>query len=839
MRLLHSSRGEKDLAVRNRTDASPVSQSVAQLRELYLKATNEAQQGSHAAAIETCETALPIISSTTTNLITSSDLRKWTELLLTRFCMLTSHALESNNAAWLGEDTLVAFRAWAEFWERQPGVTPNNAIGGKVEEAEVSRRMVWKEYYATISYILQNDLPYPTTIMANGHNDQALRLLQKSELTRVEHKYESLLLAEVQFPKAEQHNEEVEEWVEMVVSNWKLLCGGGWDEQALGAGGRLVLSRNVLDILYRAATKTFHSTHILRELFTVHLALADFDLAFKAFDTYFEIANKAKLRVEKTGIDEPGLDTDEELLRTICQCIAALCRFGGLPAAEKARELARYLETWFETHDPSHRRITVTENGNDPERRITNGEFDRAHQISPTVIVQTWRSIGIAYAQWARLTYDAKSRSPYQLKAIQNLRKALSPEHGQEDDIDTLFALAIVLAERRQLGEAIRAVSAALAPSSDSTSAPHADGYSGRFARERSLIPLWHLLALLLSAKEEFPEASRACEGAFKQFGDLDVLFGDVDATYQSEHLQGLQEKTTLNAVIDDMDDFEKEAVLEVKITQLILAEVQDGPEDAINGTEELLSLYTRLFGDPQASLTPRPKTVDQGPPPTSTGTLRSVRGSIFRRRGRNHEQAPAHYDTSRPQTSQVPPTAAPKIQVTGENGDSHKYKHHGLHLHHHTKNENLLRKKSQTSMGHRNTTPQMRQNDANGAPEFNAPGGLPSQHISDLGEEFTNLPTASVATPPVRFPAEQARRHKVGVLVRVWLLIAGFYRRAEMFDDAKLAIDAAYELVEIIEVDVSKDTTGTLHTDEAGWGVGKSVEDMWGDVWAEVSLTP
>lgn len=827
MRLLHSSHKEKDLAVRNRENVvGPVSQSFVQLKELYLKATNEAQQGSIAAAIETCEAALPIISSTTTNLVTSAELRKWTELLLTRFCMLSSHAIQNNNSAWLEAETLAAFRAWADFWERQPGVTPNNAIGGKVEDADVTRRMVWKEYYATISYILQNDLPYPTTIMATTYNDHALRLVQKSELTRVEHKYESLLLAEVQFPKADQHNEEVEEWVDMVVRNWKILCGSGWDELALGAGGRTVLSRNVLDILYRAATKTFHSTHILRQLFTVHLAVADFDLVFKAFDTYFDIAKKAKQRVEKTGMDEPGLDTDENVLQTVAQCISALCRFGGLAAAEKARELARYLESWFETHDPFHPR-TVNGEGNTQER-IINGEFDLAHQIAPKVIVQAWRSVGIAYAQWARLTYDAKSRSPYQLKAIESLRKALSPAHGQEDDIDTLFALAIVLAERRQIGEAIRAVGAALQPSSDSTSSPHADGYSGRYARERSLIPLWHLLALLLSAKEEFPEASRACEGAFKQFGDLDVLFGDVDATYQSEHLQGLQEKTTLNAVIDDMDDFEKETALEVKITQLVLAEVQDGPEDAINGTEELLSLYTRLFGDPQASLLSRPKTVEQGPPQTGTGTLKSVKGSIFKRRNRDTSMATST-ETARPETAQV----APKIQVTGENG-AQKHKHHGFHLSHSQKADNLLRKKSHSSMKHRNTSAALRQQQQNidGTPEAGRP---PSQHMSDL-VNFTNLSAGQVPTPPVRFPTEQARRHKVGILIKVWLLIAGFYRRAEMYDDAKMAIDAAYELVDSTEADILKDTTGNLHVDEPGWGTGKCVEEMWGDVWAEVS---
>ncbi len=833
MGLLYSSKKDKELTIRGREADGPTSAGVAQLKEVYFKGDALSKQGSQGEAIETFESALPVISQTAPQLASSSDLRKWTELLLTSYCLCSSKTVRSSNSSTLGTDSLAAFRAWADFWERQPG-NQNVAVGGKLEDAEVSRRHVWKEYYATISYILQNDLTCPTTHTTTAYNDHALRLVQKSELERVEHRYEQLLLAEVHFPKAESHSQEVEEWVDMAIRNWKVLAGSSWDEQALGAGGRAVLGPNILEILYRAATKTYHSTHILRQLFTVHLALAHFDLALKAFDTYFDIVKKAKLRVEKTGIEEAGLDTDDELLETASRCITALCRFGGLEAAEKAKDLAHYLECWLEGHDPCGTGSPAVDGGvNGAQKMIAKDDYGEAHTISPQVLVQTWRSIGIARAQFARLTHDPKARGQYQLKAIDNLTKALSAAFMQSDDIDALYALALILAERRQIDEAILVVGQALAPKHESASAAYADSYSGRYARERSLIPLWHLLALLFSANEEFTEASQACEGAFKQFGRMDVLFGDADAPYQSEHLNRLQEKPVKKVVLDDMDDFERETVLEVKMTQLILTEVQDGPEEAINGTEELLSLYTRLFGNPSTPAVSPPKSSEH-PPTTSNGTLRSVKGSIFGRRRRRDASGATLVSTS--EKPATPPSAVnPKIQVTGENGTSPTKYRHGHHSH---KSEHLLRKKSQSSMKHRNVSApvppdQNQQQTQQITPVSNTHDDL----LNEVGYQIpqTSL-SARLCTPVTRFSAEQGKRHKVGILARVWLLIAGFYRRAEQWEDAKAAIDAAYELVEGMEGEIIRDTSGKIHTDERGWGVGKCVEELWGDIWAEVS---
>ena len=49
-------------------------------------------------------------------------------------------------------------------------------------------------------------------------------LQQRNELWHVQDIYESLLFAEVPFPKAHEFNEEIQRWVEVVMGNWKFLC---------------------------------------------------------------------------------------------------------------------------------------------------------------------------------------------------------------------------------------------------------------------------------------------------------------------------------------------------------------------------------------------------------------------------------------------------------------------------------------------------------------------------------------------------------------------------------------------------------------------------------------
>ncbi|EPE30227.1 TPR-like protein [Glarea lozoyensis ATCC 20868] len=881
---------------------------VCALKASYIKGTAQVRTGAVAEALETFESALPILSSDSSLSSQARELRSWTELFLTGFCMLSSHLLKSKITSTLETGALSAFRAWSKFWDSQA----SSPQGGRAIGADVPRSRVWKEYYVTLSDLLQQELPFPTTSLATVYVETSTRLQQRAELKRVESNYETLLLNEVQFPQAEQASEEVEVFVEIVMENWRVLCGSNWKEHALGEGGFEAVSRGVLDILYRAATKTFHSTPILRHLFAVHLAIAEFDLALRAFDTYLEIVKKGKARVEKTGVPEHNLDSDTIVLKTISECIEALCRYGTRQGAEKARELGSYLEEWLESHQlagPSSGQSAASQNS-----------MVSATKVNPETISLTWRSIGICHAQSARITYDAPSRGEMQLRAIRCFKRSLSPEYHCSKDLETLFALGTVLAERRELTAATEVIKAGLLPQANAmTKSMHGHGAQiGQFTRERKLIPLWHLMALLLSAKQEFLTAVKSCEGAFEQFQDPKYLFGEKDpgSPFRSEHLN---ERTfsQSSGLVDDMDDFEKESVLELKMTQLTLIEVLEGPEIAVNASDELLSLYSRLFGDAQKELSTSVAPGTAMPPKSAVGTTRSIRGSIFGRTGRSLRKAnptaltlddvDESNDHRRPQTTQtVASTIAPTIQVTsdaGPVGPSASQKESHRHERLQKRNDSMSRKRSTNTRNRSSSAARAGQ-----LKTINSRSRSPRRAVTALDGESSRLPlressqkvwtneteqggigiavaAASPSTdshkmpsskplppdsqqmehkekslkpahnnpsiaqdsrlprvsryssstgPITRFPKEQQRRRRIAILTNVWLLIGSFYRKAGLFEDSKAALGEAEKLVESLQSETLKDLGAPVSVQHAGWGGGKSVGELWGDIFSE-----
>lgn len=57
------------------------------------------------------------------------------------------------------------------------------------------------------------------------------------------------------------------------------------------------------------------------------------------------------------------------------------------------------------------------------------------------------------------------------------------------------------------------------------------------------------------------------------------------------------------------------------------------------------------------------------------------------------------------------------------------------------------------------------------------------------------------------------------------------------MHEDAKGAIEEAHKLVHGLEIDILNDPTGLASFDHSGWGGGKSVAELWGDVFSEVRM--
>ncbi|ESA43246.1 hypothetical protein GE21DRAFT_4333 [Neurospora crassa] len=827
---------------------------VCALKSTYLRANCLARDGQRDLAMAAFEAALPSLSSVWTTKTARHQLRYWAELFLTEHCMLASQAIRENDELLSDPNCLASFRTWSKYWASTKG---QPLAGGYGFRGSVPRRQVWSEYYHVLSELLQRDLPFPTGY-SEPSNDSSARSQLRAELKKVEIIFQGLLYTETKFPRADEQRTEVEQFVDRVMQNWIILNGHGWKEQDLGKGGRDTLSHGTLDTLYGAATKTYHSTSVLRHLFTVHLAVAEFDLAFAAFDSYLDIIKKSKARVAKTGHLEPALDDDATMLETISACIAALCRFGGRDAAEKAHHLGLQLENLLERL--TNGKVSAEENLNaakDGHLVLTAAEL-----LPPRALALTYQAAGLANAQWARMTYDSESRTHFQQKAVHCLSKSLSPELGLGVDVRGVFALGTLLAEQRNLHYAISLVKTALLEDVDIDESQEL--YRGPCWRERSLIPLWHLLALMLSAQEDYVMAARACEGAMEQFKDPFILFGtrSLNGAYQSEHLNeaGVEDGSyTSQGIVDEMDDFEKESLLEIKMTQLAILELVEGPTVAVNASSELLTLFTRLFGDldQKVELTKPelPRTATTAVAKEQTRNRRaSVFGSRSVRSGRGMRQSIfGSHDknlTGIPPVPQAP--GAPAIQVTNNENAQSKRKSHSLSRSASGRRHSLRRKSRSESQGAIEAPPPMPVNGSladyagkDGAaaappPEEPSIDGVQRTNSFDSNEEYNDGEASVLAQvygsllPVIHFSQEHSKRKRKAILIKVWLTIAGFYRRAGLVADAQQACTEAQTIVEALEAEILNDTTGDVSLREAGWGETKSTEELYADVWAE-----
>ncbi|KAI0971057.1 hypothetical protein F4678DRAFT_461603 [Xylaria arbuscula] len=874
---------EKELLPLNQADGVSECTRVYALKATYLKADCLSRKTQTIEALAVFHGALAILSHIWSGQKGRAQLQFWAELLLTDYCILQAQALARGEKSLEDHDSLIPFRLWAKYWEvmRIQGAP---LVGGRGSPGAVLRRRVWNEYYAAISSILQQDLLVPKSYVGNVTNESSPRNQLQIELKRVETAYEALLLSETTFPRADEERDEVESFVSRVMANWTVSVSRHWHEHDVGSGGKDGLSRGVLDLLYRAATKTFHSTAILRYLFTVHLAVAEFDLAFHAFNSYMEIVKKGKARVDKTGHLEPSLDDDATVLETVSQAIIALCKYGLRDATEKARDLGVELEEMLQKLPPPLLNNGATIPTVDEEN--ANGVVLHP-RISTRVYSLAWQAIGLSEACWSRVTFDAAVRIDLQTKAIRSLHKSLSPETGNPTDIRSLFTLSLLLAEQRELTAAIDIVKAALLSTKKSV---ESKVETGPYWRERSLIPLWHLLALLLSAREDYTMAARACEAAFEQFNDPEVLFGSysLQNSFRSEHLneaEARNEGLDHHGLVDEMDDLEKEGIIEVKMTQLAILEVLEGPEVAVNASQELLVLYTRLFG-PVHSAALAIISKPPAAPKSSAGTLRSIfgsksdKGTSQPRRKSIIGNEKSTVQSERPQTTQAvvgQPAIAPAIEITKENGGASESTRYARPTSVRGQRSESMRRNSLKKRD--GSAQQQRAQSSNGVPReptvvdddtYFTPDGntgsfgqnsrnsstspqslsrgrgilrfdsyVPSTKGSIAGSDLPALDsfTSPSPLPAIKFPEGQMERQRRTILIKVWLMIASFYRRSKMYSDARDSINEAKKLADNLEVDISKDSSGSVTPRNPGWGGKTCLEELRGNVEAEMGL--
>lgn len=610
---------------------------------------------------------------------------------------------------------------------------------------------------------------------------------------------------------------------------------------------------------------------ILRRLFHVHAALAEFDLALKALDSYLEIVISAKERAEKAA-ESGELEDDAILLKTLSEGVKMLCSFGAEKEAVRARELVTLIQDVLSKNNSK----------NDKEQKAKSHGLPDINKLSPTITATAHRAVGIGLANWAHWTPVNEARDDVRVEAIENLEKSIAPELGNELNNSSLYSLALLLAEDRDVDGAIEHVKLAL------TTNTHFTMHSS-LSRERDLVALWHLLALLLSAKHDFFMAERSCEAAFEQFPSAVTSHnqsGKRSHGHHESHSQ-LDVSGLKHTLIDQLRGREKERIIETRVTQLAFVEILEGPEAAVNHSDQLLSLFATLFQnlDLDGEESRSPKADRLAPPKSSAGTAKSFRGGIFSRNkvqrlperrldsisdkpGSAHSSAPPPQLTgSEAAPSVQSPEQSPSDQVVGK-PDSMK--------------QRIRRRASSVKMPPRTDTHALNGEDV---PPVPGPSPLPGLHNVDNADESTvglavseasptskhsnrqpvspiapnmkhsNQPesTRRAAHPPdqdprfstcysfdsptyavTRFPVSQAQKHALGILVKIWLLIAGLYRRASLLEDAHEACDEASKQLNRIEALVAAQNASAKSFSNRGWGVTKSPEELWADLNAE-----
>ena len=680
--------------VRTAADATSVWTKICVVKAVYIRALLSTQAGDMKVGKELLETLLPWLDANRSLVIATPQLLYWAQQLLARVAMGQKQTVaDSTSSMDHGSVSfrLQAFRHWGVLAVKNQDV-PASAYGNA--SGHLSKLEMWRAYYRFMSNILQNK-------DGIAHHGSFARSDLAIELRRVEMSFENEFLRNVQFPKATESNAAIEAWVEEFFRNWQILCGSGWSDSDLGEGGRNSCGRNVLDMLYRAASKSFHSTLILRRLFQVHKALTDFDLAYKALDTYIELMRRARARAAKSeGSQTPATsrDSDEILIKTISEGIEGLCSFGGKVEAEKAHDLCEILQDLLDELEPPSDHVGPNGFGN--INGHVNGDTPSSDLLSAELIDVAYRAVGVGKAHWADWTPFSEDRTTLQSEAVDCLQKAAAQNVTLHRHLKTLYALARLLAETREIDQAIAIVKRALAAEAGD------DETDSHYSIQRQLMPFWHLLSLLLTSRQLFETAGQSCAAAFEQFSSSEIIFGDLSGGIH-------RSSNRKSGLVDDMECGELQNIIEIRMTELALTELMEGPEHAVNSSNDLLALYSRMFGSHGVIAigeeTIRKKSV--AAPKSAHGTIRSIPSKLLNRKkpGRSSESskgmplnAASIAEEVRPGTQATQATQAPTIQVTNEDDKTSPPKHKIFNLRDHNKDESRRASRGQQTQDSR-----------------------------------------------------------------------------------------------------------------------------------------
>ncbi|KAJ3560060.1 hypothetical protein NP233_g11081 [Leucocoprinus birnbaumii] len=268
--------------------------------------------------------------------------------------------------------------------------------------------------------------------------------------------YRMILSASTKFPRAGEKNIKVEEFVDLCVAVWE--AAGGMGEHAGW----------VIDILWWATRYTFNSPRIYRHMTRLFHLSGDTPLAIRTLKLYVQIVGKS-YQASREGLHEEDIDSDSNWVQTLVFGMRMICRYAVANNDEESIEDVKYAGTLIE------------------KARSRLSEDETSLTSSLLLAEGVWHSV------MALKEEDPYTRPNRLLASHQSIIRSIQTQPSSSG----YFHLAISFARSggpwRDLDKAIESAGLAL----------EADPKEIRY---------WHLLGLLLSAKEKWREAVEILE---------------------------------------------------------------------------------------------------------------------------------------------------------------------------------------------------------------------------------------------------------------------------------------------------------------------------------------
>ncbi|KAI8144130.1 hypothetical protein BJV82DRAFT_77339 [Fennellomyces sp. T-0311] len=360
--------------------------------------------------------------------------------------------------------------------------------------------------------------------------------------------YEQMLFSMVHFPKVGQGNSLVLSFLDQLARDVDL------------SGGTPSQLRGFIEVLNRAAQRTFNSPGIMRYLFLTLDRLGDYDEAKYALKTYIYLIGLSSqgweeacqtgdaLITDPSGKSVPTPPVDSDLMDNLVKdsahgeknSIAANHTTEDEPLEKIMQVFLAAIRTQCIYLCDGSEALILAELARKKLEHVSTPEDDDWKILG----AQAHRAVGAAYSLLARQTHDATLRSSYYEKGLESLYESVELDPNAWE---TYYQLALQHAEMHDIQQAVQTVAKSL-------------------QLNQTHLPSWHLLTLACSCpvQDDLVKALKTCEIGLQESEDPETQGGS-------------------------------EQRISLQITRTLLLGAIDGPEAALEAQEELFAVYGKI----------------------------------------------------------------------------------------------------------------------------------------------------------------------------------------------------------------------------------------------------